>query len=112
MDDHGWSVVYAEIHSADRVFPRTGRRKKYTDVLMVTLYLWAVVHDERRHDLNAKCCESLGYYQSPRWGCTCAATYQPQPQPQQRQPNLSRTQRVPRAPLGRTEIPGKSRIRG
>lgn len=45
MDDHGWSVVYAEIRSADRAFPRTGRRKKYTDVLIVTLYLWAVVHD-------------------------------------------------------------------
>ncbi len=45
MDDHGWSVVYAEIRSADRAFPRTGRRKSYTDVLIVALYLWTVVHD-------------------------------------------------------------------
>ena len=45
MDCHGWRVVYAMIRSVDRAIPRTGRKKRYSDVLIVAMFLWAVGHD-------------------------------------------------------------------
>ncbi len=45
MDCHGWRVVYAMIRSVDRAIPRTGRKKRYSDVLIVAMFLWAVEHD-------------------------------------------------------------------
>ncbi len=45
MDRQGWQVVYAMIRSVDRAVPRTGRRTVYSDVLIVSMFLWAVGHD-------------------------------------------------------------------
>lgn len=45
MDRHGWRIVYATIVSADRAIPRTGRRKRYSDPLIVAMFLWTVTHD-------------------------------------------------------------------
>lgn len=45
MDSHGWRTVYAMIRSVDRMIPRTGRKKRYSDTLIVGMFLWAVGHD-------------------------------------------------------------------
>ena len=45
MDSHGWQAVYQTIRAADREIPRWGRRPKYSDVLIVGMYIWSVAHD-------------------------------------------------------------------
>ena len=45
MDSHGWRLVYQTIRKMDRIIPREGRRKRYSDVLVVGMYLWTVWHD-------------------------------------------------------------------
>jgi len=45
MDSHQWKAVYQAIRSADRTVPRQGRRKRYSDVFIVAMYIWSVGHD-------------------------------------------------------------------
>jgi len=45
MDTDVWHVLAAAVRSADRRSARTGRRPKYTDALIVKMYLWSVWHD-------------------------------------------------------------------
>lgn len=45
MDSHGWRTVYATIRMVTRRIPDTGRKKVYSDVLIVRMYLWAAEHD-------------------------------------------------------------------
>jgi len=45
MDSHGWQVVYAALRAVDRRIPQTGRKKTYSDMLIVAMLLWAVFHD-------------------------------------------------------------------
>ena len=45
MDSHQWKTVYQAIRSADRSVSRQGRRKRYSDVLIVAIYIWSVGHD-------------------------------------------------------------------
>lgn len=45
MDSHGWRLVYQHVRQADRCVPRFGRRPTYSDVLIVSMYLWTVAHD-------------------------------------------------------------------
>lgn len=45
MDSHVWHVLYQTIRAADRSVSPSGRRKRYTDVLIVAMYVWAVWHD-------------------------------------------------------------------
>lgn len=45
MDSHVWRTVYQMIVAEDRSIPRLGRKPKYTDVLIVGMYLWSVGHD-------------------------------------------------------------------
>ena len=45
MDSHVWRLVYATVRSVDRSVPREGRSKRYSDVLIVGMYLWSVWHD-------------------------------------------------------------------
>ena len=45
MDKEVWRKIVSAIRSADRVIPRTGRRKRYSDQQIVKMYLWSVWHD-------------------------------------------------------------------
>lgn len=45
MDTKVWRVLTAGVRSADRRIPRQGRRPRYTDALIVKLYLWSVWYD-------------------------------------------------------------------
>ena len=45
MDSHIWRLAYQTIREVDRSLPRSGRRKQYSDVLIVAMYLWSVWHD-------------------------------------------------------------------
>jgi hypothetical protein len=45
MDSYVWKTVYQAIRDVDRVVPRRGRRKSYSDVLIVGMYIWSVWHD-------------------------------------------------------------------
>lgn len=45
MDSHGWRRVYHLIREADRSLPQSGRKKAYSDALIVAMYLWSVWHD-------------------------------------------------------------------
>lgn len=45
MDSHVWRLVCATVRSVNRSVPREGRSKRYSDVLIVGMYLWAVWHD-------------------------------------------------------------------
>lgn len=45
MDTEIWRVLVAAVKSANRRVPRVGRRPKYSDVLIVKMYLWSVWHD-------------------------------------------------------------------
>ena len=56
MDTKVWHVLSAGVRSADRRIPRQGRRPRYTDALILKMYLWSVWHDrplcwacDRRH---------------------------------------------------------------
>ncbi len=56
MDKKVWSIVTKMIVSVNRSLERTGRRARYSDVLIMRMYLWAVWHDrpmcwacDRRH---------------------------------------------------------------
>lgn len=45
MDNHVWRTVYSAVRSVNRSVPREGRAKRFSDVLIVGMYLWAVWHD-------------------------------------------------------------------
>ena len=45
MDNHVWKVMYESIRRADRCIPRFGRRPRYSDGLIVAMYVWSVWHD-------------------------------------------------------------------
>jgi hypothetical protein len=45
MDTEVWRVLVAAVKSAVRRVPRVGRRPRYSDGLIVQLYLWTVWHD-------------------------------------------------------------------
>ncbi len=45
MDTEVWRVLVAAVKSADRRIPRCGRRPRYSDALIVKLYLWSAWHD-------------------------------------------------------------------
>jgi len=45
MDSHVWREVYQTIRCVDRKIPSVGRRPKYSDALIVAMYLWSVAHD-------------------------------------------------------------------
>ena len=45
MDKKVWSIVTKMIVSVNRSLERTGRRPRYSDVLIMRMYLWAVWHD-------------------------------------------------------------------
>ena len=45
MDSHAWRRVYSTVRSVDRSVPRTGRSKRFSNVLIVGIYLWSVWHD-------------------------------------------------------------------
>lgn len=45
MDTEVWRVLMAAVKSADRRVPRVERRPKFSDALIVKMYLWSVWHD-------------------------------------------------------------------
>lgn len=45
MDTEVWPVLVAAVKSADRRVGREGRRPRYTDALILKMYLWAVWRD-------------------------------------------------------------------
>ena len=45
MDSHVWRRVYSTVRSVDRSVPRTGRSKRFSDVLIVGMFRWSVWHD-------------------------------------------------------------------
>jgi hypothetical protein len=45
MDKEIWSIITKMVVSVNRSLERTGRRCRYSDVLIVRMYLWAVWHD-------------------------------------------------------------------
>lgn len=45
MDSHVWRRVYQTVRSVDRSLPKRGRQKRYSDTLIVGMYLWSVWHD-------------------------------------------------------------------
>jgi len=45
MDSHIWRKVYSTVRSVERSIPRMGRRKEFSDVLIVGMYLWSVWND-------------------------------------------------------------------
>jgi hypothetical protein len=45
MDNHVWRIVYSTVRSVNRSVPREGRAKRFSDVLIVGMYLWSVWHD-------------------------------------------------------------------
>lgn len=45
MDAQVWHGLTAAVRSADRRIPRQGRRPRYSDQLIVRMYLWCVWHD-------------------------------------------------------------------
>jgi len=45
MDTEVWRMLTAAVRSADRRVARQGRRRTYSDALIVRMYLWTVWHD-------------------------------------------------------------------
>jgi hypothetical protein len=45
MDSQLWRTVYRAIVASNRRLPRSARRPKYSDTLIVAMYLWSVWHD-------------------------------------------------------------------
>ena len=45
MDKNMWSIITKMIVSVNRSLGQTGRRPRYSDVLIMRMYLWAVWHD-------------------------------------------------------------------
>ena len=45
MDKDVWMVIRLTIRAADRSIPRTGRRPRFGDQLIVKMYFWLVAHD-------------------------------------------------------------------
>ena len=58
MDSHGWQIVYAMVRMVDRMIPKSGRKKPYSDVLIVGMYLWACGHDRPQ----GWACKRSSYY--------------------------------------------------
>lgn len=57
MDSHVWRTVYSTVRRVNRSLGREGRSKRYSDSLIVGMYLWSVWHDrplcwacDRAHD--------------------------------------------------------------
>lgn len=45
MDSHMFRILCKVLCDVNRGVPASGRRKKFTDVLIVKMYLWSVAHD-------------------------------------------------------------------
>lgn len=45
MDKEIWSIITKKVVSVNRSIKRIGRRCRYSDVLIIRMYLWAVWHD-------------------------------------------------------------------
>ena len=45
MSSQIWKALYAMLRTIDKEVPRVGRRKRFSDVQIVALYMWAVLHD-------------------------------------------------------------------
>ncbi len=45
MDSHGWRLVYRAIVEESRALGRLSARFRFSDVLIVAMFLWAVSHD-------------------------------------------------------------------
>ncbi len=45
MDNHIWRTVDSVVRSVNRSVPQEGRLKRFSDVLIVGMYLWSVWHD-------------------------------------------------------------------
>ena len=45
MDSHVWHEIYRTIVLVNREIPRLGRRPRYSDSLIVAMYVWSVAHD-------------------------------------------------------------------
>lgn len=45
MDKQVWRTVYAMVRSVERSVRREGREKRFSEVLIVGMYLWSVWHD-------------------------------------------------------------------
>lgn len=45
MDSKIWSIITKAIVKVNRRIPRTGRRPRYSDVLIARMYFWCVWHD-------------------------------------------------------------------
>ena len=58
MDKKVWSIITNMVVSVNRSHKRSGRRPKYSDILIIRMYLWAVWHDRPmcwaclRHNYN------------------------------------------------------------
>jgi hypothetical protein len=45
MSSHTWKLLYSTLRQVDKQIPREGRRKRFSDLLIVAMYHWAVRHD-------------------------------------------------------------------
>ncbi len=45
MSSQAWSVIYPMLREVDKRIPSEGRRKRFSDVQIVAMYMWAVFHD-------------------------------------------------------------------
>ena len=45
MSSREWKVLYSTIKAVHKSIPRAGRRTTYSDVLIVAMYFWSVIHD-------------------------------------------------------------------
>ncbi len=45
MDSREWPAIYQTLRRIDRALPRAGRKCRYTDMQIVAMYLWTVLHD-------------------------------------------------------------------
>jgi len=59
MEPRDWKVICHAIRSSDRRVPRVGRRKRFSDPMIVRMYCWTVAHDrpmcwgcDRKHYTN------------------------------------------------------------
>lgn len=49
MDTDVWKIIRNAVRSVDRSVARRGRRKTYSDQLVVKMYFWSVMHDRPRN---------------------------------------------------------------
>jgi len=45
MSDHEWKAIYQTIRGVYRTLPRRARRCRFSDIQIVAMYVWTVIHD-------------------------------------------------------------------